>query len=446
MKMKTKILFLPTARLTFDVVLAEQIFTQSKEMLLKLEDCDPIIPDGLLTDPGMLKEFIETKGLDSDLILFQDTTFSDGEFIKTAIDLVDLPVIVWGVREPSIGGRLRLNSLTGVMSTANFLHNNKKRYLYTMGNPTEDATITSIKKQITVLDTIKKLSHVTLGVVGEHPDGFFFSDTNPDALQNTFCVQLKHYDLQQWFDEAKDVSEVEYCLELEYAKQQIMNLKPEDETIKSFAQFVSVAKKYIVQDELSCIAMRCWPDFFVKLKVAPCGIFSQLTEQGFPTACEADIHGSISMYILQELTKGKAPYLGDVVNVHKDSNSIILWHCGFAPYSLSNAKKGAVAGVHPNRKMGLAMDFGIKPGEVTLFRVSYDANGYRFLITTGVSLDVPNSYHGTSAHVKLNQDAQEFVRFMVEEGYEPHVAMVHGDVSSELVAMGRILGIETILC
>ena len=443
--MKTKILFLPTARVTFDVVLAKQIFTESKEMLLAMENCKPIIPNGLLTDPGMVKEFVETKGLDCDLILFQDTTFADGEFIKTAIDLVDVPVIVWGVREPSVGGRLRLNSLTGVMSTANFLHNNKKRYLYTMGNPTENTTFTTIKKQIDVLTTIKKLSHVTLGVIGEHPDGFFFSGTNSEDLQRTFGVQVKNYNLQTWFDEARDVSEVEYRSEIQFAKEQIMNLQPEEEIIKPFAQFVKVAKKHIAQDNLKCIAMRCWPDFFLELKVAPCGIFSQLTEQGFPTACEADIHGSISMYILQELAHGKAPYLGDVVHVHKESNSIILWHCGFAPYSLSNDKKGAVAGVHPNRKIGLAMDFGIKPGEVTLFRVSYDDDGYRFLITTGISLDVPNSYHGTSAQIKLHQDAEEFVRFMVEEGFEPHVAMVHGDVSSELVAMARILGIKATL-
>lgn len=440
-----KILFLPTARLTFDVELAQKIFNESKEMLMAMENITPIIPEGLLTDPQMLIDFVKKSGLTADLILFQDTTFTDGEFIKGAVDLVDVPVIIWGIREPNVGGRLRLNSLTGVMSTANYLTNNKKSYLYTMGNPTEQELISNLKKQINVISTVKKLKELNVGVVGDYPNGFFFSDANKTELKETLGVDLKYYDLQKWFEEAQSITEPEYKSELDFAAQRIIGLNKDEETVKYLAQFVKVAKGHIETDALKAIAMRCWPDFFVELKTAPCGIFSQLTEQGFPTGCEADIHGSISMYILQELTNGNAPFLGDVVNQIKENNSIILWHCGFAPYSLANKQTGAQIGVHPNRKMRVAMDFGIKPGPVTIFRVSHSPKGYRFLITTGESLDVPNSYQGTSAEIRLNMDAECFVRSVVEEGFEPHLAMVHGDVSRELIEMARILGIETVI-
>lgn len=440
-----KILFLPTARLTFDVKLAEKIFNESKQMLMAMENITPIIPDGLLTDPQMLTHFVKQSGLTADLILFQHTTFTDGEFIKGAVDLVDVPVIIWGVHEPTVGGRLRLNSLTGVMSTANFLANNKKSYLYTRGNPTDHELILNLKRQINVIRTIKKLKELKLGVVGEYPNGFYFSDANKTELKNTLGVDLKNYDLQKWFEEAQLVSEPDYQSELEFATQRIIGLKKEEATVKYLAQFVKIAKHYIKTDNLKAIAMRCWPDFFVELKTAPCGIFSQLTEQGFPTGCEADIHGSISMYILQVLTNGNAPFLGDVVNQIKEHNSIILWHCGFAPYSLANKQTGAQIGVHPNRKMRVVMDFGIKPGTVTIFRVSHGSKGYRFLITTGESLDVPNSYQGTSAEIRLNMDAECFIRSIVEEGFEPHLAMVHGDVSKELIEMARIFGIEAVI-
>lgn len=444
--MKTKVLFLPTARLTFDVELAENIYAQSKELLNQMDGIEPIMPDGLLTDPDMLKSFVEAQGLDSEVILFQDTTFTDGEFIQNAIDLVDVPVIIWGLKEPSVGGRLRLNSLTGVMSTANVLHNNKRPYLYTRGNPDEIATRESLDSQINVLATIKMMKDLTIGVIGNYPGGFFFSGANEIDLRNTFGVDLKHYELHNWFDLAKEVTEDEYMSEIEFAEKQIVGLNKTDHTVKRFAQFVKVTKDYIQNDGLSAIAMRCWPDFFVELKAAPCGVFSQLTEQGFPTACEADIHGSLSMYILQLLTKGNAPYMGDVVNIVPENNSIILWHCGFAPYSIANPKTGATAGVHPNRKIGLAMDFGIKPGQVTLFRVGYGPNGYRFVISKGEALDVPNSYLGTSAEIKLEKDAEEFVTFTVEQGIEPHFAMVHGDVTKELIEMARVLNIETLVC
>lgn len=444
--MKTKVLFLPTARLTFDVELAESMFNQSKTLLESMGTIQAIIPNGLLTDPEMLKAFVETNGLQADVILFQDTTFTDGEFIQNAIDLVDAPVIIWGLKEPSIGGRLRLNSLTGVMSTANVLTNNKRAYLYTRGNPDETATKESLSSQINVLTTIERMKDLTIGVVGNYPGGFFFSGANEIDLRNTFGVDLKHYELHDWFELAKAVKEADYLPEIEFAEQHIVGLNKTDETVKRFAQFVKIAKDYISTDELNAIAMRCWPDFFLELKAAPCGVFSQLTEQGFPTACEADIHGSLSMYILQELSKGNAPYMGDVVNIVPENNSIILWHCGFAPYSIANPKTGATAGVHPNRKIGLAMDFGIKPGEVTLFRVGYTPDGYRFVITKGEALDVPNSYMGTSAEVKLANDAEEFVTFTVEKGVEPHFAMIHGDVTNELIEMARVLNIQTLVC
>lgn len=444
--MKTKVLFLPTARLTFDVELAEKIFAESKALLEQMQDVEAIIPEGLLTDPDMLKTFVETEGLAADVILFQDTTFTDGEFIQNAIDLVPVPVIIWGLKEPSIGGRLRLNSLTGVMSTANCLTNNERPYLYTRGNPDEAATVKSLDSQINVLTTIKKMRDLTIGVIGNYPGGFFFSGANEIDLRNAFGVDLKHYELHDWFDLAKEVEEADYQPEIAFAEKQIVGLNKTDHTVKRFAQFVKVAKDYISNDQLSAIAMRCWPDFFLELKAAPCGVFSQLTEQGFPTACEADIHGSLSMYILQLLTKGNAPYMGDVVNIVPENNSIILWHCGFAPYSIANPETGATAGVHPNRKIGLAMDFGIKPGEVTLFRVGYGPKGYRFVISKGEALDVPNSYQGTSAEIKLERNADEFVTHTVDEGVEPHFAMVHGDVTKELLEMARVLNIETLVC
>lgn len=442
--MSTKILYLPAARLTFDGELAKEVFEKSKAALSAIEDVDLVAPDGLLSDPDDLTKFIQDNGVAYDLVVFQDITFVDGDFINNTIGLVDAPVIVWGVREPSIGGRLRLNTLTGVMSTANTLQVNDRKYLYLIGNPDDDKTIEKLKNQIDVLKLVHDLRAMNIGVVGKYPNGFFFSDTNNQVLHSTFGISIKNYELKDWFDETDKVSENDYKDELGFAEQNVVGLNKTESTVKRFAQFTTVAKKHIKEDKLNSIAMRCWPDFFEQLKAAPCGVFSQLTDQGFPTACEADIHGSLSMYILQQLTHGTAPYLGDIVNFVPEENAIVMWHCGFAPYSLANRKTGAKAGVHPNRKIGLAMDFGLKPGRVTLFRVSYTPKGYRFIITSGEALDKGNSYNGTSVQIKLDPDVNKFVDQAVSEGYEPHFALIYGDVAEQLAEMGRVLGLQTI--
>lgn len=442
--MSIRILYLPAARLTFDGALAKQVFTQSKQLLSDLPDVTLTAPEDLLSDPADLQTFIEANGTAYDLVVFQDITFVDGDFISNTIDLVNAPILVWGVREPSIGGRLRLNTLTGVMSTANTLTVNHRKYLYLIGNPDDKTTAKALQQKIDVLYLIKRLHAMNIGVVGKYPNGFYFSDTNNQVLHDTFGISVKNYELQDWFEESAQVSEADYQPEMAFADQNIVQLDKTAQEVQKFAQFTTVAKKHIEADHLNTIAMRCWPDFFLQLHAAPCGVFSQLTDEGFPTACEADIHGSLSMYILQELTHGTAAYLGDIVNFIPEDNEIVMWHCGFAPYSLANPKTGATPGVHPNRKIGLAMDFGLKPGKATLFRVSYTPEGYRFIVTSGEVQDKANAYQGTSAHIKLDPKVNDFLDQAITEGYEPHFALAYGDVTKQIKEMGRILGLETI--
>ncbi|WP_283583016.1 hypothetical protein [Limosilactobacillus difficilis] len=439
-----KVLYLPVARLTFDVNLAEQMFKESKQALVNLPGIELSAPDELLSDPVKLDNFISQAGQHWDAVVFQDITFVDGQFISQTIDLVNAPVIIWGLREDlENGGRLRLNTLTGVMSTANTLMVNHRQYCCLIGNPDEDQTVIKLKSLLKVVAVYRRLHGMHLGVVGKYPAGFYFSDADNQLIHDTFGVSLFQYELADWLKQAETVSTQAYQKEMDFAKERVVGLNPADETVKRFAQFTAVAKHYIQEDHLSSLAMRCWPDFFTALHAAPCGIFSQLTDQQFPTACEHDIHGSLSMFILQELTTS-APYLGDIVNCFPERNEIVMWHCGFAAFSLANKRTRARAGVHPNRKIGLAMDFGLKPGKVTLLRVNFTGDGYRLITLSGTVLDRANAYQGTSAQIKLDCDAEAFLKTAIAQGYEPHFALAYGDVVKEVAELGSLLQLPVI--
>lgn len=150
------------------------------------------------------------------------------------------------------------------------------------------------------------------------------------------------------------------------------------------------------------------------------------------------------MYVLQELSGGSAPYLGDLVHVNEERNSVVFWHCGAGAYSLAHPSTGAQAGVHPNRKLGFTMEFGLKPGGVTIFRVSHTPSGYRLLVMRGNALDVPQPFNGTSVEVQLPHDVSRTLTGLMNEGFEPHFALVYEDVVDALIELGRQLGIETI--
>jgi L-fucose isomerase-like protein len=441
--LNTSVLYLPIGRKTFDIEVAEQYRKQS-ESWLQASCAKVIAPSEILTSVEELEDFLQSIHHESiDTLLYQSVTFADGEFMVKALEYFTNPVVVWSVREPSVGGRLRLNSLTGGNSTSNVLRNHNHPFSFVFGNPNEEQLQHKLTKQLNVMRVIQSLTDMKVGVVGDYPPGFFFSQADEDELHQALGVTLKKIDLQKAFKECITIPKSEWVGEVDRAEQQVIGLQRDDETVQKFAQFSTYIKREIEKEGFTSLAMRCWPDFFNNLGAAPCSTLSQFTEDGMVTSCESDIHGSISMFILRELAKGNAPYLGDLVHIDEEKNSAVFWHCGAGAYSLARPDTGATAGVHPNRKIGLAMDFGLKAGEVTIFRVSHTPDGYRLLIMKGTALDVEQPFTGTSVEVELATDVTETLYDLMHAGYEPHFALVYGDVVDELKELGRILNIQT---
>ncbi|MCM3570566.1 L-fucose/L-arabinose isomerase family protein [Neobacillus mesonae] len=437
------VLYLPIGRKTFDLEPAEVYRKQSVEWLN--QTCEKVLaPEQIITSVEELDQYLRTiQSNEIDAVVYQSVTFADGEFVIKVLEYFNEPVIVWSVREPSIGGRLRLNSLTGGNSTSNVLRNHRHPFSFVFGNPDEEKLQTLLLQRLDVMRVKKALNQMKIGVVGEYPPGFFFSDADADELYTTLGVALKKIDLQEAFKECVELPESEWIGEVERAEKQVIGLNRKDETVQRFAQFTAYMKQQINKEHFHSLSMRCWPDFFNDLGAAPCSVLSQLTEDGVVTSCESDIHGSISMFILRELTNGSAPYLGDMVHVDEEKNSVVFWHCGAGAYSLAHPKTGATAGVHPNRKIGLAMDFGLKPGEVTIFRVGHTPDGYRLLVMKGKALDTEKPFTGTSVEVELASDVTSALYDLMNAGYEPHYALVYGDVTEQLKELGRILGLKT---
>lgn len=444
--MKSKILYLPIGRKTFDIEMAEIQRKKSSEYLNQISE-NIIEPKNIITSPEELDGFLRTIDADSVLVsIYQSVTFADGEFIQKTIGKVDVPVIVWSVREPSVGGRLRLNSLTGGNSTSHFLRSEDHPYSFVFGNIEETQVQRKIQTKLSVLNVTQKLQKLKIGVVGEYPPGFFFSDTNEELLKEKIGPEIVSFDLYEAFEECIKLPKSKWKKMVDRAEEQVIGINRNEETIKRFAQFTTHIDEKIKEENVTGLAVRCWPDFFNELGAAACSTLSQFTEDGIVSACESDIHGSISMFILRELANGNAPYLGDMVHISEASNSAVFWHCGAGAYSLAHPNTGARAGIHPNRKLGFTMEFGLKPGTVTLFRLNYTKkDGYRLLVLRGQALNTPPRFNGTSVEVELETDVTDTLYNLMEEGFEPHYALVYADVVDEIIELGRQLNLKTIV-
>lgn len=439
--MSIKLLYFPVGRKTFDMEAANDYFINTK-IGLKKNNFDFYSPEEILTDVESAISYLKNHSNQFDVLVFQHLTFTGAEFIDAIMDLVKVPIIVWGVKEPSKYSRLRLNSLTGVMSTSNYLKNMNYKFEKVLGNPDESSCINEFKSKINVIKTKRNLSMLNLALIGNYPPGFYYSDAHVLELKKVFGTRLEKYDLYKFFKEVKDIDSKFVSEELDFAASFISGLDTSDDRAIMFGKALARIKQIIETDNIGAIATRCWPDYFNELDIAPHGIIAQLNSQNIATANEGDIHGALSLYVLKELSKEPYAFLGDIVSYDKDRNSIILWHDGYGPYQLANEKYGVKSSVHPNRQIGPTVDFVLKPGTITLFRIHHDLEGYKFVISEGEVLDTENPYKGVSAEVKVENKVESFLETVILNGYEPHFGLAYGSLSKELIMLARSLDIR----
>jgi L-fucose isomerase-like protein len=110
------------------------------------------------------------------------------------------------------------------------------------------------------------------------------------------------------------------------------------------------------------------------------------------------VNGTITQMILQGVSGGPA-FGTDLVIADVEDDTIVFWHCGLAPLSMADPDVEPRGTVHSNRKLPLLMEFPLKPGRVTVARLSESKGaGYRLVVGRGEMLACPNSFSGTSGY------------------------------------------------
>lgn len=439
------ILYLPIGVPTFHLESAEKLFQESVSLLHSIDE-QIICPDEMLLSIDLLNTFIKDKN--PDLIIIQNITFAHSLYATEILKRLDAPVLLWTLREPVIdGGRLRLNSLTGAFSAGFTYHTMKQLPLhYLFGAPSEDKVKDTISKLVQVTRLKQQMLDMNLLMIGHTPPGFGFGRALDLEAANVFGVNIMAIESRELTKIALDYLEEDTKDEEKVASDRMKDLDLTDRKNKvDFVKLYKAYKDYIDAHNIKAIASRCWPDFFTDFGTPVCGVLGMLNDDGIAAACEADAYGALSMYVGQQLS-ASATYLGDPVSIDEVDNTFTFWHCGTSACSLARIDTGALTGVHPNRKIGPTMEFGLKPAEeATIFRIGRKPDGsFRFFIASGEILDKPKQFSGTSMVVRVKEDVTSLLTEMVTEGWEPHFAVIYKDVSVELEMLAKLFNIEVI--
>ena len=438
--------YFPIGVPTFHLESAGKLFDASAAMLRGL--CpDVAVPREMLLSIDELNDFLDT--VDPDLLIIQNITFANAAYASEIMHRFrDVPVLLWTLREPVIdGGRLRLNSLTGAYSAANTIKRfRSEAFEYVYGSPDEEKVTDKVGKVIRAAKLRFDMKSLKIAAIGHTPQGFGFGRAMDSDLLEQFGVRLESIEARELIDKAKGFSDEECAEYLADAGKRIRGLENTPRSNRlDFARLYKAYEEYVRQNDIGALASRCWPDFFTAFGTPVCAVLAMLNDLGVAASCEADTYGALSMYLGMKLT-GTPAFFGDPVSLNEEENTISFWHCGTAACSLAREDTGACAGEHCNRHIGPTLEFGCRPCErATIFRVGQDCKGaFRFFIASGEILDKPQQFLGTSLVVKTDSCAEEIVHTTIEDGWEPHYAVIYGDAADELTILARMLGMEVL--
>ncbi|MGP1397107.1 MAG: L-fucose/L-arabinose isomerase family protein [Inquilinaceae bacterium] len=454
------------ARATFDVPFAEEMAARAFAAL-DLLDADVVGGRDLLFDATAVGGAIAAlRDRDLDWVVVLQVTFTDAAMTVALADAIDAPLLLWAVPEPRAGGRLRLNALCGINLAAHALAKAGKPYgyLYTApdaGAPAElaaalDRGPVAAPVPLAVPPTaegpaaetatrvLADLDGLAIGVVGSHPDGFETCAYDAGALAALTGVTARPLDLGAVFSaaasaDASSVDEVRERAASDYAGLDMVEPEPLDRSLRVYTALKGLAE----DNRLAGLAVRCWPEFFTEYGCAACGPMAMLSQDGTPCACEADVYGNVTALILQRLAEAPV-FMADLVDIDMDDDTGVFWHCGLAPVSMADPDDAPRATVHSNRRQPLLGEFALKPGRITIARLSQSRGRTRMVVGGAEMLRRPKSFTGTSGVVRYDRPAGAVLDTVMTEGLEHHYGFAYGDHRAELTAVAGALGVPVV--
>lgn len=449
---------LPLARPTFDVDYAGEKLAALHERLTAAGHQVVGSPVPLLDAAAATAACEALQAHSPEQVLICQLTFTDAGFVSGLAGRCKAPLRMWAPREPRSGGRLRLNAFCGLNLASHALARNGHVLAWLYADPEAGdfderladllAASPAVHRPEGVMSSAEPfdesvLAGVRITQIGAPPAGFDTCLHDRDELAQRFGATVEQIPLDTLFDAARAVGASAVAGLRDQMAQQLDGLDAVNQTELDRSLRLRLALDTLRQaGGNDAFAIRCWPEMFTEYGGAVCGPVSLLGEARVPCACEADVWGALTQLALQRLTDAPV-FLVDLVDVDTADDSAVVWHCGQAPLSMAAAGT-ARATIHSNRRMPLLCQFALKPGRVTLLRLSQAPGGPRLVVAGGEMLDRGPAFSGTSGTLRFDAPATRVLERVLDSGLEHHMALVYGDHRAVLDRLATSLSLPVL--
>jgi L-fucose isomerase-like protein len=303
-----------------------------------------------------------------------------------------------------------------------------------------DIFINDLKHFAGVCRVVGGLKHARIGAIGARPGAFQTMRASEKILQAS-GITVVPVDLSEILSEAQRIDIQSSGLKTKLTEIKAYGKIPssiQEIKVVTQAKFGLAIEKWISENDIDAAAIQCWESVQKNYGCATCLSMSMLGEKMIPCACEVDVAGVVSMYMLA-LAAGRPSALLDWNNnFGDDRNKCVCTHCSNYPKSffeneIEIGNLDVLGTVLGQENCFGAVKGKVKAGPMTYFRISTDDTFGMIKSYLGEG-EFTNDAYGMDGGIAVTkvENLQKLLKHLCKNGYEHHVAMVRGNVGSIL--------------
>ena len=392
-----------------------------------------------------------------DGIIITLPNFGDERGVADALRLSGLrvPVLVQATpdRSDAMTIATRRDSFCGKMSTCNNLMQYGIPYSLTTLH-TEAPSSPEFKADLewfaAVCRIVKGLTNLRIGSIGARPQAFNTVRYSERILE-TSGISVIPIDLSEILGRINKMGDMDDAAQAKLAgiKSYVTTSGIPEAALLKMAKLGAVIDGWMKEVEVTISAVQCWTSLEEYFGVVPCTIMSMMSNDLIPSACEVDVPGTLSMYMLALASGTPSALLDWNNNYGSHPDKCVCFHCSNLPKHFFKDVKmdfqEIIAGT-----VGKENTFGTCVGRVKSGAMSYarystdDRRGViRGYTGPGKFTDDPLTTFGGAGVAEIPK-LQKLLKHICREGFEHHVAANFSDVSKSIhEAATRYLGWES---
>ena len=296
---------------------------------------------------------------------------------------------------------------------------------------------------------VKGLKNLRIGAIGARPTAFN-TVRYSERIFETSGISIETIDLSEIFGRIARMSDTDDAAQAKLAaiKSYVTTTGISDAALLKMAKLGAVLDGWMKQTHVTISAVQCWTSFEEFFGVVPCTIMSMMSNELIPSACEVDVPGTLSMYMMALASGTPSALLDWNNNYGSHPDKCVCFHCSNLPKHFFKDVRmdyqEIIAGT-----VGKENTFGtcvgrVKAGAMTYARYSTDdrhgvVRGYT---GPGKFTSDPLETFGGAGVAEIPQ-LQRLLKYICREGFEHHVAANFSDVSKSIHEAARYMGWES---